>query len=175
MAQPSVWVLRFASLVSPGGCVLDVACGAGRHSRLFQGLGHPVTAVDIDLNRFEGSGIERIQADLESSKWPLSDRRFAAVIVTNYLWRPLFPYLLSSLARGGVLLYETFARGNQRFGKPANAAYLLEPGELLELVRNRLHVVAYEHGLVESPRPAAIERICAVNAPFDPDLLTALP
>lgn len=156
--------------------MLDLACGAGRHARLFHALGHPVTALDRELGRFEGhAGIERIAADLEAAPWPLPGRRFAAVVATNYLWRPLFPHLLDALEPQGVLLYETFARGNARFGKPANPAYLLEPGELLALAGGRLHVVAYEHGIVRHPRATAVERLCAVLAPADPDALTALP
>jgi len=176
---PSAWVRRFAPLVRPKGPVLDVACGAGRHSRLFHALGHPVTAVDrapeLLARLADTAGIERIEADLEAAPWPLPGRRFAAVVVTNYLFRPLFPALLSALEGGGILIYETFARGNARFGKPANPDFLLAPGELIERIEGRLHLIAYEHGIVERPRPAAVERIAAVNEPRDPDRLVALP
>ncbi len=178
-SPPSAWVRRFASLVKREGAVLDIACGAGRHTRLFSALGHPVTAVDIDLARLEDlrgrSGIELVEADLEARPWPFPGRRFAAVVVTNYLWRPLFAELLAALEPAGLLIYETFARGNARFGKPASPAHLLEPGELLERVRGRLHVVAYEHGIVCAPRPAAIERLAAISRPADPDELSELP
>ena len=176
---PSDWVRRFAPLVRPAGSVLDLACGSGRHSRLFLALGHPVTAVDRAPERLAElgalPGAELVEADLEAGPWPLAERRFAAVVVTNYLFRPLFPALLAALEPGGVLIYETFARGNARFGRPANPDHLLAPGELLECVRGRLHVVAYEHGIVTAPRQAALERIAAVNRPADPDGLSKLP
>jgi SAM-dependent methyltransferase len=172
---PSSWIRRFASLVRRDGAVLDVACGSGRHARLFRGLGHPVTAVDLSRLAADTMGIERVEADLEDAPWPFAGRRFAAVVVTNYLWRPLFPHLLDALEAGGILLYETFARGNARFGRPANPDHLLAPGELLERVAGRLHVVAYEHGIVEEPRPAVIQRLAAVREPADPDQATGLP
>ena len=176
---PSDWVRRFAPLVRPAGPVLDVACGSGRHSRLFLALGHPVTAVDTAAERLAGlgtlPGAELVEADLEAGPWPFAGRRFAAVVVTNYLFRPLLPTLLAALEPGGVLIYETFASGNARFGRPANPDHLLAPGELLECVRGRLHVVAYEHGIVTAPRRAALERIAALNQPSDPDGLSPLP
>lgn len=145
--------------------MLDVACGSGRHARHFLALGHAVTAVDIDLDRVRDlshtSRIELVEADLEAGPWPLSGRAFAAVVVTNYLWRPLFPELLAAVEMGGVLLYETFAEGNERFGRPTNPAHLLAPGELLERVRGILEVIAYEHGVVNYPRPAVVQRIAA--------------
>jgi SAM-dependent methyltransferase len=178
-SPPSDWVRRFAPLVRPAGPVLDVACGSGRHSRFFLALGHPVTAVDRAPDRLAElsglAGAERVEADLEAGPWPLAERTFAAVVVTNYLFRPLFPTLLAALEPGGVLIYETFARGNARFGRPANPDHLLAPGELLECVRGRLHVVAYEHGIVTASRRAALERIAAVNRPADPDGLSLLP
>ncbi len=176
---PSAWVRRFAALIAPGGPVLDLACGGGRHTRLFRALGHPVTAVDRDLSGIADlagdPGVERIEADIEQAPWPLGGRRFAGIVVANYLWRPLFPALLDALAEGGVLVYETFAQGNGRFGRPRSPEYLLAPGELLERIAGRLHVVAFEHGIVSEPRPAAVQRLCAVNAPADPDGLTSLP
>ena len=165
-AGPSPWVERFAPLVPAGGAVLDLACGGGRHSRLFLERGHPVTAVDRDLGGLEGGpgapGLEAIEADLENGRlFPLRGRRFAAVVVTNYLHRPLLPELVAAVMPGGLLIYETFARGNERFGKPSNPDFLLAPGELLAAVRDRLRVLAYEDLIVEEPRPAAIQRICA--------------
>ena len=177
--SPSPWIRRFASLVPAGGQVLDVACGSGRHTRLFLALGHPVTAVDVDLSRIRDlggqPGTELIEADLEGGSWPLAGQRFAAVVVVNYLWRPLFPPLLAAIEPNGVLLYETFAEGNARFGRPANPDHLLAAEELLERVRGKLHIVAYEHGIVSTPRLAAIERLAAVKLPPSQDRLTQLP
>jgi SAM-dependent methyltransferase len=163
---PSAWVARFAGLVRPEGPVLDLACGSGRHAGLFLDLGHPVTAIDRDISRQADltghTRLEVIEADLETGDpFPLAGRAFAGIVVTNYLWRPLFPDLIAGLESNGVLIYETFAKGNERFGKPRNPAHLLEPGELLEAVRGALHVLAYEDLIVDDPRPAAIQRICA--------------
>lgn len=166
---PSPWIRRFAPLIAAGGTVLDVACGNGRHARLLLGRGHRVVAVDRDVAAVADlaarSDVEIVAADLEDgSPWPLAGRQFAAVIVVNYLHRPLFPTLLDSLAEGGVLLYETFARGNEAFWRPRNPDHLLCSGELIDLVGARLQVVAYEHGRVESgPLPGIIQRLCAVN------------
>jgi len=169
---PSPWVVRFAPLVRPHGPVLDVACGSGRHLRHFLNRGHPVTGVDRDLrgvrdlaDRTSGanSGVTLLEADLENGgDWPVPGT-FAAVIVTNYLYRPIFPALLAALEPGGVLIYETFAQGNQRLGRPSSAGFLLRPGELLEKVSGRCLVVAYEHGEVSTPRSAVVQRLCAVN------------
>jgi SAM-dependent methyltransferase len=159
--------VRFAPLVRQGAPVLDLACGGGRHTTLFLERGHPVTAVDIDLSRLDAlrvhPALKLVQADLESAPWPLADRRFGAVVVTNYLWRPLFPMILDAVAEGGLLLYETFAVGNEAHGRPSNPDFLLQPGELLEAVRGRLQVVAYEHGYLERPRPAIKQRLCAAR------------
>ncbi len=165
---PSAWVTRWASLASSGCTVLDVACGSGRHARFFASRGHPVDAVDRDSAALAGLAgvhpIATICADIESGAWPFAGRTFGVVVVTNYLHRPLFPLLLQALAPGGMLLYETFALGNERFGRPANPEFLLRPGELLEVVRGRLHVVAYEDLFVQSPRPAMVQRICAMRS-----------
>ncbi len=168
LKEPSRWLRRFAGLVEAGGAVLDVACGAGRHSRLFLALGHPVTALDIDVSGLadiaQAPGLTVIEADLEEGgPWPLGEERFAAVVVTRYLWRPLLPTLVAAVAPGGVLIYETFARGNERFAKPKCPDYLLEPDELLDAVRGALTVVAYEHGEVARPRSGVVQRICAVR------------
>ncbi len=162
----SPWVVRFAPLVAAGAPVLDLACGQGRHVRLFLARGHPVTAVDVDVSGLEdlqgASGLEVVAADLEAgSAWPLAGRRFGAVVVTNYLWRPLFPHILNSVGPGGVLLYETFALGNEAYGRPSNPDFLLRPGELIERVQGRLQIVAYEHGCLERPVPMVGQRICA--------------
>lgn len=173
LTAPSAWIERFAGLVPAGGPVLDVACGGGRHTRLFLALGHPVTAVDRDISALHDLAarpdLERLQADLEDGRpFPLASRQFAGVVVTNYLYRPLFPALIAALAPGGVLLVETFTLGNERFGRPRNPDHLLRPGELLEAVRGALRVLAYEDLVVDKPRPAAVQRICARNeAPAD--------
>ncbi|MBN3762803.1 class I SAM-dependent methyltransferase [Burkholderia sp. Ac-20365] len=165
---PSRWVKRWAHLVDAGGVVLDVASGAGRHARFFASRGHSVTAIDRDaaaLQTMDGvPGIATIAADTENGPWPLPpDAQFAAIVVTNYLHRPLFPQLLDALAPGGVLIYETFAQGNETVGKPSNPAFLLAPGELLDAVRGLLRVVAFQDGFLAEPRPAYVQRICAVR------------
>lgn len=165
----SGWVRRFATLVAPGGSVLDVACGTGRHVRHCLALGLCVTGVDkyvAGIADLLGTpGFEFVEADLEDGgPWPLGERAFDGVIVTNYLHRPLFPALERAVAPDGVLVYETFARGNERFGRPSNPDFLLAPGELLEAFAGALQVVAYEHGIIQSPRSAVVQRICAVNA-----------
>ncbi len=166
--EPSPWVLRFAERVPEAGPVLDLACGGGRHTRLFLARGHPVTAIDRDLSGisdiFAMPGLEALEADLESgAPFPLAGRRFAGVVVTNYLYRPLIPALVAAVAPGGVLIYETFARGNENFGRPRNPDHLTKPGELLEAVRGKLRVVAYEDTIDQIPKPAARQRICALN------------
>ncbi len=167
LVAPSVWVCRFAPLIRAGGRALDVACGGGRHARYLAGLGARVAAVDRDADAIsrlaDVAGVETLVTDLESGTWPYADQMFDAVVVTNYLHRPLFPKLLAALAAGGALIYETFAAGNERYGRPANPDHLLGRGELLEVVRGRLRVVAYEDVCVEIPRPAMVQRICAVR------------
>ena len=169
LATPSAWVCRWADRVPAGGRVLDLASGNGRHTRHFAALGHPVAAVDRDPAlpaRLAGiPGVTARTADLEGAPWPYPGERFAGIVVVNYLHRPLIPLLLAALAPGGVLIYETFAAGNERYGRPSNPAFLLQPGELLEAVRHRLRVIAYEDLTVAEPRPARIQRICAVNSP----------
>lgn len=165
---PSPWIVRFAPLVADGGRVLDVACGQGRHSLFFAARGCAVTAVDRDAQALAGlAGAARITpvtADIETASWPLPGERFDAVIVTNYLHRALLPELLAAVADDGVLLYETFARGNEAYGKPSNPDFLLAPEELLLAVGDRLTVVAFEQGLVAAARPAVMQRIAAVGA-----------
>ena len=168
-SEASAWVRRFADRIPAGGLVLDLAAGGGRHTRFLVGLGHPVTAVDRDV-----TGLADLQADpavtilasdLEDGRpWPLGDRRFAGVVVTNYLHRPLLPAIVAAVAPGGCLIYETFAAGNERFGRPTNPDFLLRPGELLDAVRGRLTVLAYENLEVAEPRPAVVQRIAAVAA-----------
>ena len=143
--------------------MLDVACGAGRHSRLLARMGFEVDAVDRDRTLFPDppEAVRLLEADLEAGPWPYPKCRFDGIVVTNYLHRPLLPVLVESLEPGGILIYETFAAGNERFGKPSNPAFLLQPGELLEATRGRVRVVAYEDLVVDTPRPAAVQRICA--------------
>jgi len=166
LAEPSPWVVRFAPLIQPGGTVLDVACGTGRHARFLAARGHPVEAVDRDakaLEQLAGTpGVTTMRADLESDPWPFGGRRFGAIVVTNYLHRPLFPTICEALADGGVLLYETFMRGHEAIGRPTNPHFLLEPGELLAAFA-ALTVVAFEQGRVTDPWPAAVQRLCAAK------------
>ncbi len=147
--------------------MLDVACGNGRHARWLAARGHPVEAVDRDaalLAKLAAiPGIATRCADLEAGAWPYAGQAFAAIVVVNYLHRPLFPHLLAALAPGGVLIYETFAAGNERYGRPANPDFLLRPGELLDVARGALRVLAYEDLFVADSKPAMIQRICAIR------------
>lgn len=174
-ALASPWVERFAPLIPPGE-ILDLACGSGRHARRLAGEGHPVLAVDRDpesLSAAAGPFITTLQMDLEAHApdepphWPFDENRFAGIVVTNYLHRPLLPCLFASLAPSGVLLYETFALGNEQFGKPSNPAFLLQPGELLQFAMRfadrGARVVAYEDGYAGTPKPAMIQRLCLVK------------
>ncbi len=159
-------MVRFAAHVPAGGTVLDIACGRGRHTRFFLDRGHPVVAVDRDTAKIQSMATRRLEiiaADLEDgSPWPLGARRFAAVIVTNYLYRPLLPVLIEAVAAGGVLLYETFAKGHERLGRPMNPDFLLDEGELAAAVAGKLDIIAVEQKLLHRPKPALIQRICAV-------------
>jgi len=167
MDAPSPWIVRWAPLIAPGGSVLDVACGSGRHLRWLAARGLRVTGVDRDAAALAAShGVgELIAADLESGPWPLPGRRFDAVVVTHYLWRPLLPTLVASVADGGLLLYETFAVGQERYGKPSNPEFLLRPRELLDAAAG-LHVLAYEDGVVDEPPqgPRRVQRLAAWRA-----------
>ena len=171
LSEPSPWVRRFAPLIPARGRVLDLACGGGRHARYLAGLGHAVEAVDRDERALAGlAGVELVTtrvADLENAAWPYAGHRYAGIVVTNYLHRPLFAHLLAALGDPAVLIYETFALGNEKFGKPSNPDFLLRPGELLDLARERLRVVAYEDIFVSEPKPAMMQRICAVTAALD--------
>ena len=160
---PSPWVSRWSHLVPEAGRVLDVACGAGRHLRWFAGRGHAVTGVDRDPAAIAATaGLGRvIQADIENGPWPFAGERFGAVVVTNYLWRALLPLIVDSVADGGVLIYETFATGNESVGKPSRPDFLLQPGELLQACAG-LHVVAYEDGFCDHPE-RFVQRIAAVR------------
>ncbi len=159
---PSDWIVRWAHLLPPGASVLDVACGSGRHVRWFAQRGHPVTCVDRDEASVaplrEVAAV--VAADIENGPWPFAGRQFDAVVVTNYLWRPLLPILIDAVAPGGVLLYETFAQGNEQFGRPSRPDFLLQPGELLHSVDGQLDVLGFESGQLESPT-RVVQRIAA--------------
>jgi len=171
--QASAWVQHFASHI-PQGLVLDCASGGGRHARLLAELGYKVLACDRDaaaLATIQHPSITCIECDLETetasqhANWPFAPHRFAGIVVTNYLHRPLFPAMLDSLAPGGVLIYETFAEGNAQFGKPSNPDFLLAHGELSAIVHaaKGFHVLAFEDGYISHPKPAMVQRICAIK------------
>lgn len=157
----SRWVERWAHLVPHGASVLDVACGHGRHVKFFAARGCKVTAVDRDAQALASlDGIaEVIAADIENGPWPVANRKFDAVVVTNYLWRPLLPAIVDCVAQSGVLVYETFAVGNERYGKPSRPDFLLRPGELPEACA-KLDLIAYEHGRLENPT-RIVQRVVA--------------
>jgi SAM-dependent methyltransferase len=176
-APPSDWVVRWASLIPPGGRVLDLACGSGRHLRWLTRQGRRVTGVDRDAQAVSplGQEAEIIVADLENGPWPLAGRRFDGIVVTNYLWRPTLPLVLQALAPGGVLIYETFGTAHAAIGRPSRPEFLLRPGELLQWAEG-LRIVAYEDGLLASPQ-RAVQRICAIAPPAagSPDDVAAPP
>ncbi|KHK58734.1 methyltransferase type 12 [Ralstonia sp. A12] len=166
LAAPSPWVARWAAELPAGASVLDVACGSGRHARWLAAHGLRVTGIDRDATALASlAGIaETVVADIEGGPWPLAAGAvFDAVVVTNYLHRPLWPKLLAAVAPGGRLIYETFAIGNETVGKPSNPAFLLLPGELLSAVQGQLRVIGYEDGFTSSPRDAYVQRVCAVR------------
>jgi SAM-dependent methyltransferase len=160
------------------GVVLDVACGQGRHARWFHEQHHPVVLVDRSREAIESidlpaSACEAVVADIENGPWPFTGRQFDAVVVTNYLWRPLMGTLLASLAPGGVLIYETFAQGNETVGKPSRPDFLLRTGELLHLCKG-LRVVAFEEGYLDAP-PRFVQRIAAVREKSSPETVARYP
>ncbi len=167
IADASPWVKRFAAAIPKGGLVLDLACGAGRHTVMLADAGYFVLAVDQDISaiqKLQNSSIQVCQLDLEAGVWPLEGQEFAGIVVSNYLYRPFLDKLPNMLQEGGVLIYETFAEGNSRFGKPSNPNFLLKTGELLVLAEHSsLKVIAYEDIYVDLPKPAMIQRICAVK------------
>ena len=171
MAGVSPWIQAHSALVPAGGRVLDVACGTGPNTAWFVAHGHPVTAVDRDIDRLgvlaDDPLVEAVAADLERGDLPFTGRTFAGVVVTRYLHRPLLPHLVGAVAPGGALLYETFAQGQERFGRPTNPAFLLAPGELRRVVEGVLRVVAFEDVIVDLGGPehrrAALQRIAAVR------------
>ncbi len=166
--KPSPWLVSHLDSIPAAGRVLDLACGSGRHTRLLLDAGYEVTAIDRDLSRvadLDGDPhVRLIEADLEADPWPLMGERFAGVVVIDYLWRPLFPEIFASVAEGGVLIYETFAQGQELYGRPRRPEYLLAPGELRDLVPEGWRLLAYEHGLVAGAQPAMRQGVVAVQA-----------
>ena len=170
-SDASAWVQRWQTLVPTSAAVLDLACGRGRHTQLFAARGCTVTAVDRDADALSivaqtatetGKGrVTTVQADLEGAPWPFAPASFDAIIVTNYLHRPQFAELVRTLRPGGVLIYETFMLGNERYGRPSNPEFLLRPGELLQMMCPPLHPIAFEQGLMTQPKPAMVQRLCA--------------
>ena len=163
----SSWIKRWTHLVPPRGSVLDIACGQGRHMKWFTEKGHAVVGVDRSpeaINTAARFGAA-IRADIENDPWPLMKgdqiRQFDAVIVTNYLWRPLFPVIAQSVAPGGLLLYETFSQGNETVGKPSRADFLLRPAELLSAFET-MRIIAFEEGFLENPS-RFVQRIAAIQ------------
>ena len=169
---PSPWIVRWSHLLAANSTVLDVACGSGRHLSWFAARGHVVTGIDRDVAPAQQSGAPGtlICADIEEQPWPLTtgakEQEFGAVVVTNYLWRPLLNTMVNSLAPGGVFLYETFSSGNETVGRPARADFLLQPGELLDVCKDLL-VVAYENGTLDNPL-RFVQRVAAIR-PFTPE------
>ena len=166
---PSLWVLRFAAMIPPEGVVLDVAAGHGRHTRALKILGFKIVAADIDVSGLEDLKDDPVvdvqKVDLETGVWPFASAAFDAIIVTNYLHRAHFAHYVDALAPEGVLIIETFGQGNEQLGRPRNPDFLLAPDELYLAFKDRLHVIAYEHGAEQEPRPAVRQRLCAVKAP----------
>ena len=162
---PSAWIERWAPLIAPASSVLDLACGAGRHTRLLASLGHRVLCVDRSDEALATASAwgTPLQADIENEAWPLPGQSFGAVVVTNYLWRALWPQILAAVQPGGVLLYETFAQGHETVGRPSRADFLLQPGELLQVAaQGGLRVVAYEDGFLPEPE-RFVQRLAAVR------------
>jgi SAM-dependent methyltransferase len=169
-APPSDWLLRFAHLITPGGVVADVACGAGRHVRWLLQHGFGVVAFDRDLSRLQlvHPRLQRREVELESvAGFSFGAESYDAVLVTNYLWRPLFPALLAAVKSDGVFLYETFAREHAALGRPRNPDFLLAPGELLARIGPEQRIIAYEHGYLAEPRPRVVQRIACVGSRRD--------
>ena len=167
VVQPSSWVVRFAPLIPKGAAALDLACGSGRHSQLLANLGHSVLAVDQNISAIQSghsSAITPKCLNLEEETWPLAGSKFGGIVVTNYLYRPHLDRLPELLEEGGILIYETFAMGNEKFGKPSNPNFLLNPGELLAFAaRHSLKVLAYEDIYMDEPKPAMVQRLCALK------------
>lgn len=165
--SPSPWVLRFLPGVRAGGTLLDVACGSGRHLDAAANSGLAATGIDRDISQAVALGLDRraalVAADLERDCWPASlPGPFDAVVVTNYLWRPLLPTIVKIVAPDGLLIYETFAEGNATYGRPSNPDFLLKPGELLDAIAGRLMPLAFEQVRLSAP-DRVVQRICAAG------------
>ncbi len=168
---PSVWVTKCSKLLRPSSTVLDLACGSGRHAHYLASRGHDVTALDKSpeaLSKISSSiGIHTYEFDLEVGAWPFSERKFDAIVVTNYLYRPIIQNIVNTLSPSGILIYETFMVGNERFGRPSNPDFLLRPNELIDETHKKLQILLYEAGRVSDPKPSLIQRICAVSGDVD--------
>lgn len=173
---PSPWVVEHLGKVVPGGLVLDIACGSGRHTRHAAQRGYRVVSVDIDIKQMSSlignNMVQLVEADLENGPWPFGDQKFDAIIVTNYLWRPLMTQLIGAVANDGFLIYETFALGKSQYGGPSNPDFLLQPGELLEAVNGELTVLAYGHGVKASgSRLSTRQHICAIRDIYEKEFV----
>ena len=168
MAQISAWVRRFYDQIPKNGLILDLAGGSGRHTRFLTQKGFKLLLLDNDIAKAKDlQGVENIvlmEYDLEDgSTLPFPKSSFQGVVVTNYLYRPIFPQLLDLLDDGGILIYETFAVGNEKYGRPTNPDYLLKSGELISLVSSQMRIIAYEECLVRRPAKAYVQRITAAK------------
>lgn len=175
--MPASWIVHYSALIPSGGRVLDLACGSGRHSFFLADQGFKVVATDIDVSAITSLDsdhrLEILPADLEAdspehANWPFPSGSFDGIVVTNYLYRSHFPLLVDTLSNGGILIIETFAQGNERFGKPTNPQFLLKPGELLDAFSPMLNIVAYQHGIYQKPHLAVKQRLCARKGASQP-------
>lgn len=168
--ESAAWIVRWLRLLPPGSQVLDFAAGSGRHARAAAEAGFNVVAADRDADALAANcpRVRTIHADLEDGAWPFAPASFDALIVANYLHRARFDLLCGLLKPTGALIYQTFADGNARYGRPSNPAFLLRAGELARRAeRCGLHVLAFEDGYVRTPRPARVQRVLALRPPFD--------
>jgi SAM-dependent methyltransferase len=165
MQPVAPWIDKHATAIPNDKPVLDLACGKGRHSLFLLNKGYDVTAVDIDIEAISAhqgrEGLTILQADLEAKRWPFAENSFSGIVVVNYLWRPLFAEIEAALMPGGVLLYDTFRQGNEKFGRPSNPDFLLAPGELMQVFGSSLEVIDYFDGTIEKPSPACRQSIAA--------------
>jgi len=165
MLSISPWVEKHVPLIPKARPVLDVACGGGRHSLHLLKLGYEMVSVDVETTAIttykDLPGLSIVRADLEKDPWPFAENTFASIVVVNYLWRPLLPDLCASLMPGGVLLYDTFARGNEKYGRPSNPDFLLKQRELQETLEDELEILDFFDGFVDTPTPACRQSIAA--------------